>query len=205
MITAAVLHGETARRPRPVFIFDGHMTKTKVLRREFFDRPAPTVARDLLGKYLVRRLPAGRQVRDGGRLALMITEVEAYEGWEDKASHASRGRTERNAPMFGPAGRWYVYFVYGIHWMLNVVTGAAGHPAAVLIRGLDGISGPARLTKSLGIDRRLNGRAALPREGLWIEDRGVVLPPRRVGRGPRVGVAYAGDWAKKPYRYFLKT
>jgi len=170
----------------------------RVLRRDFFDRPALTVARELLGKYLVRRLPGGRIE------ALMIAEVEAYDGFRDKASHAHRGRTGRNAPMFGAAGQWYVYFVYGIHWMLNAVTGPEGYPAAVLVRGLEGCAGPARLTKRLRIDRRQNGLLVSRRSGLWIEDRGMSLPPRRIGRGSRIGVAYAGAWAAKPYRFFLR-
>lgn len=179
------------------------MSGNKVLKKKFFERPTRTVAKELLGKYLVRRLPAGRPGRD--RLeARMITEVEAYDGFGDLASHASRGRTARNEPMFGEAGKWYVYFVYGMHWMLNVVTGRPGYPAAVLVRGLEGVSGPARLTKLLSIDGRVNGRRAAPVTGLWIEDRGVRLPSGRIGRGPRIGVAYAGAWAAKPYRYFIK-
>lgn len=173
------------------------MKKVRILKKSFYDRPAPVVAKELLGKYLVRR-------RGGRTAAAMITEVEAYDGFSDKASHAHRGRTERNAPMFGDAGRWYIYLVYGMHWMLNAVTGRTGYPAAVLIRGLEDLKGPARLTKAFGIDRRLNAAPAAPRSGLWIEDRGVRLPPRRIGSGPRIGVAYAEDWAAKPYRYFIK-
>ncbi len=168
----------------------------RVLGKEFFDRPALAVARGLIGKYLVRR--RGRRLE-----ARMITEVEAYDGWRDKASHASRGLTARNAPMFGPPGYWYVYFVYGMHWMLNVVTGAKGYPAAVLIRATEGIRGPARLTKRLGVARPLNGRPADRSSGLWIEDRGVRIRPRDIHRGPRIGVAYAGEWAAKPYRFHL--
>jgi DNA-3-methyladenine glycosylase len=169
----------------------------KILPKRFFDRPAAAVARDLLGKYLIRKR--------GDRLqALMITEAEAYDGFTDKASHAHRGQTRRNEPMFGPAGRWYIYFVYGMHWMLNVVTGGRGYPAAVLIRGVEGISGPARSTRALGIDGRLNGRSAAKRTGLWVEDRGVRMPAGRVGCGPRIGVAYAGEWAAKPLRFFIR-
>lgn len=169
----------------------------KILSKSFFEHPAATVARDLLGKFLVRK--RGRRVQ-----ALMITEVEAYDGFQDKASHAHKGQTRRNEPMFGPAGRWYIYFVYGMHWMLNAVTGGRGYPAAVLIRGLEGISGPARLTKALGVDGRLNDRPVSPPAGLWIEDKGIRLSPGRIGRGPRVGVAYAGEWAAKPLRFFIK-
>lgn len=101
----------------------------KVLERQFFRRQTLVVARELLGKFLVRRW-RGREI------AAMITEVEAYDGFSDKASHASRGVTARNAVMFGDAGRWYVYFTYGMHWMLNVVTREEGYPAAILVRGV---------------------------------------------------------------------
>lgn len=152
------------------------------------------VAENLLGKFLVR----------DGR-TFMITEVEAYDGFEDKASHASRGETPRNKVMFGEAGVWYVYFVYGMHHMLNIVTGAEGYPAAVLIRGIEGISGPARLTKSLGIDWQMNEQKAIHASGLWIEDRGIIIPKNRIERTPRIGVAYAGEeWAGKPWRFCIK-
>lgn len=132
----------------------------------------------------------------------MIIETEAYDGFEDKASHASRGETPRNKVMFGEAGVWYVYFVYGMHHMLNIVTGAKGYPSAVLIRGVEGISGPARLTKALGIDRAMNEQKAERKSGLWIEDRGVIVPKNRIERTPRIGVAYAGEeWAEKPWRF----
>ncbi len=166
----------------------------RVLNKKFFERPALEVAPDLLGKFLIRNV-RGRET------ALMITDVEAYEGPEDKASHASRGQTERNKPMFGPAGHWYVYFTYGMHWLLNVVTGPAGYPAAVLIRGTKEIYGPARITKFLKVDKKLNGRLASKKDGLWLEDRGVEIEPRQIKKCKRVGVGYAGKWAGKPYRF----
>lgn len=168
----------------------------KVLKQEFFDRPTLTVARELLCCLLCRKV--GQKV-----VKMEITEVEAYDGPYDKASHASRGKTKRNAPMFGEAGRWYVYFTYGMHWMLNIVTGPEEYPAAVLIRGTREISGPARLTKFLKIDKRFNGEKAAHRSGLWIE-KGARVPEKRIRRTPRVGVAYAGAWAKKPYRFLVK-
>lgn len=168
----------------------------KVLKQEFFDRPTLTVARELLGCFLCRK--AGQKV-----VRMEITEVEAYDGPYDKASHASRGRTARNSAMFGKAGRWYVYFTYGMHWMLNIVTGPEEYPAAVLIRGTREISGPARLTRALRIDGRLNRKKSLRRSGLWIEKEKSV-PENRVRRAPRVGVAYAGAWAKKPYRFLSR-
>src|SRR3989338_482007 len=137
----------------------------KTLPQRFFKRPALLVAKELLGCFLCR-------VIGGKIMRLEITEVEAYDGLRDQASHASCGQTPRNSPMFGEAGRWYVYFTYGMHWMLNVVTGTKGYPAAVLIRGTDKITGPARLTKYLKIDKRLNGCLSDKKSGLWIEDRG---------------------------------
>jgi DNA-3-methyladenine glycosylase len=168
----------------------------KILKPPFFRRPVLTVARGLLGKYLVRRV-------GGKETALMITDVEAYLGLNDKASHASRGKTARNAPMFGPGGFWYVYFTYGMHWILNAVTGTEGRPSGVMFRAVEGIYGPARLTKALGIDRRQNHQAISKATGLWIEDRGVRVPSKLIRRAPRIGVDYAGDWAAKPYRLFI--
>lgn len=158
--------------------------------------PAAAIARRLLGCRL--------HVREGAEAghALRITETEAYDGPEDKACHASRGRTPRTTVLFGPPGRWYVYLCYGIHEMLNLVTGPEGHPAAVLIRGVEGLVGPGRVTKGLGIDRRFNTLPATPRTGLWIEDDGFVVPDADVQVGPRIGVDYAGPvWAAKPWRF----
>ena len=169
----------------------------KVLNIKFFNRPTEKVAKDLLGKFLVRNI--GRR-----EIVLMITEVEVYDGFGDKASHASRGKTARNSIMFGPAGYWYVYFTYGMHWMLNIVTRESGYPAAVLIRGVAGFGGPAKLTKFLKVDSRFNGLSANKRSGLWLEDRGVRLRDSKVKKGPRVGVSYAGPyWAKRKWRFWI--
>lgn len=173
------------------------MKGKKILKRKFFQKSTVIIAEKLLGKFLVRKI-------GNKELALMITEVEAYDGFDDKASHAHRGKTERNKIMFGRAGVWYVYFTYGMHWMLNMVTGEIGYPAAVLIRGTDQISGPARLTKFLKIDKKLNGERADKKFGLWIEDRGVKISRGEIKKTPRVGVAYAGpSWSKKKYRFVL--
>ena len=166
----------------------------KTLASDFFERDARIVAKELLGKYLVRRI--GRK-----KVAARITETEAYLGPYDLASHARHGKTARTAVMFGPPGVWYVYFTYGMHYMLNIVARREGIPSAVLIRGVEGIVGPGRLTKKLAIDKTLNMKAAVPASGLWIEDRGEIVPKRKIITGPRVGVDYAGEWAKKPYRY----
>ncbi|HET8581260.1 MAG TPA: DNA-3-methyladenine glycosylase [Candidatus Paceibacterota bacterium] len=168
----------------------------RVLGMAFFDRDTVTVARELLGMHLVRRFP------DGEERALMITETEAYDGPHDLAAHSAHGRTARTDVLFGPAGNWYVYFIYGMHEMLNIVTGGEG--AAVLIRGAGEISGPGRLTKALAITRALNKEAAAPESGLWIEDRGDAVPDAWIAATPRIGVAYAKEWAAKPWR-FVRT
>ncbi len=132
----------------------------------------------------------------------MIVETEAYVGKEDLASHASCGRrTARNEVMYGPAGHAYVYFTYGMHWLLNVVCAEKDDPQAVLIRGLDVVSGPARLTKFFGIDGQLNGEDLVESKELWIEDRGVKVEEEEIKITPRVGVAYAKEWKDKPLRF----
>jgi len=131
----------------------------------------------------------------------MITDVEAYDGLDDQASHASIGQTERNKVMFGEAGYWYVYFTYGMHWMLNAVTGSVNYPAAVLIRGTEEIYGPARITKFLKVDKKFNGFLIGKKSGLWIEDRGEKNIAVSVEKCKRVGVDYAGQWADKLYRF----
>ena len=166
-----------------------------VLRKAFFERSAVLVAKDLIGCYLC--------TVDG---RLMIIETEAYEGLEDKASHASRGKTARNEVMFGDPGIWYVYFTYGMHYMLNIVCGANGHPAAVLIRGVEGAIGPGRLTKKLGVDKRFNKQKANRKTGLWIEPSPLSLRDRdKIMCTPRIGVDYSGPiWSTKKWRFVLK-
>ena len=172
------------------------MAQRKVLQKQFFARSSLLVAPDLVGKFLVRRIR-------GKEISCMVIEVEAYVGVKDKASHAHRGRTPRNDVMFGEAGIWYVYLIYGMYEMLNVVTGAKGSPSAVLIRGVEGIAGPGRLTRALRIDRKLNKKKTAPASGLWFEDRGVVVQKKDIQKTPRIGVAYAAEWADKPYRFVL--
>ena len=184
----------------------------KILPSSFFDRPTVKVAQDLIGCVL-----ACKHGRDTERLT--ITETEAYDGFDDKASHASRGKTARNEIMFRSAGHIYVYFTYGMHWMLNIVTGPRDYPAAVLIRGgIDRdtdsnankpVNGPARLTKYLGITGKLNGKKLGRVSGLWIEARtpamtAILNDPRAIKRMPRIGVDYAGPvWAKKKWRFIF--
>ncbi len=168
---------------------------------QWFARPALQVARDLLGKVLVR-------TRGKARLEGIITEVEAYTGPHDKACHAYKGRTRRTEVMFGPAGHWYVYLCYGMHEMLNVVTGREGYPAAVLIRGVacagEWVEGPGRVTRRLCVGRAFNALPAVPSRGLWVEDRGIRIPVRAVARTPRIGIAYAQEWREKPYRFVVQ-
>ena len=167
-----------------------------VLPKTFFNRPTIAVARDLLGKFLVRKI--GTQTIEG-----MITEVEAYVGPEDKASHASRGRTERTKVMFGHPGHWYIYLVYGMHHCLNVVTEKEGYPAAILIRSIECVSGPGRVSKHFKIEKRLNEKPASQTGGLWIEDRGICIT--KLMRGKRIGVDYAGKWKDKLWRWRVVT
>jgi DNA-3-methyladenine glycosylase len=173
-----------------------------VLTLAFYRRPTLEVARDLLGRTLCRRLPEG-EVRRG-----KIVEVEAYDGPDDRASHAHRGRTPRNRPMFATGGIAYVYQIYGVHFCFNVVTGDGDYPAAVLVRAteapVDGFSaaGPGKLCRAFEIDRSLDGCGLRGRK-LWLEE-GTTVPDRRVRRTPRIGVHYAGPWAAKRYRFLIR-
>jgi DNA-3-methyladenine glycosylase len=190
------------------------------LPRGFFARDTLVVARALLGTKLVREL-------DGKRLTGVIVECEAYIGQGDTACHASRGRTPRNEVMFGPPGFAYVYFTYGMHWMLNVVTEAEGFPAAVLLRALqpmEGIekmralrqakgrartdqeltSGPARLTQALGVDRTFSGADLVTGGQLWLEPGDSILDDG-VECGPRIGVKYAAEKDRlAPWRFWVR-
>lgn len=170
-----------------------------VLGQEFFHRDSHLAARELLGQNLCRLMPDGSV----GRFA--VTEVEVYDGFEDKASHASRGKTPRNSVMFGPGGFWYVYLCYGMHWMLNVTTREEGYPAALLIRGVGEWNGPGKLTKALGIGRETDRLPALPESGLWWERGTKTVPEGEVLSLPRIGVSYAGpEWSAKAWRLLWK-
>jgi DNA-3-methyladenine glycosylase len=183
------------------------------LPRSFYEQSTVEVARQLLGKHLVRKH------RDGTTIG-RIVETEAYVGPEDKACHASRGRTPRTEVMFGPAGHAYVYFVYGFHYMLNIVTEERDLPAAVLIRAVEPLkgitlmrqrrgmetlprlaSGPGKLCEAFAIDRTLNG-SDLCGSVLYVRDDGDSTPSF-VAR-PRIGVDYAGKWKHKPWRFLIK-
>jgi DNA-3-methyladenine glycosylase len=184
-----------------------------ILQPGFYDRPTLTVARQLLGARLVRML-------DGQRLAGVILETEAYVGMDDLGCHARSGQTRRNAVMFGSPGHAYVYFTYGMHWMLNAVSEREGFPAAVLLRAIrpvEGVEtiasrregrdtfGPAKLTQALGIDGSLNGIDLCVVDGdLWIEA-GELIPDGRVVSGPRVGLFTVPEpWKSIPWRFQVK-
>lgn len=181
----------------------------------FYQRPTVEVARDLLGAVLVRALPEGLA-------AVRLTEVEAYLGQDDPASHTFRGRrTARNASMWGEGGRLYVYFTYGMHHCANVVTRRAGEPEAVLLRagvvvaghgavrarrgGREDLVGPAKLCQGLAIDRRLDGVTLTPDVGLWLARDRRAAANVEVAALPRVGVAYAGEAAAWPLRFVLRV
>ena len=153
------------------------------LSYEFYHRPCLQVARELVGKILVHRV-------DGREYRLRITETEAYCGESDTACHAHKGRTRRTEVMYRSAGTIYIYLCYGVHWMLNIVTGEEDAPEAVLIRACAGkANGPGKLTKALGITGALNRGSILGGE-LWIEDDGLSCAVRTL---PRVGIGYASE------------
>lgn len=190
--------------------------------KNFFQRDSEIVAEELLGKILVRNIP------ELGCVKCRITETECYRGTEDKASHAYGGRrTKRNEAMYMDAGTIYVYFTYGMYYMLNIVTGKAEYPDAVLIRSVVPVSdqdvfaqkrfgkkftelnryqkinllnGPGKLTKALEIDQNLN--KSILGENLYIEDDG--FTEYSVERTPRIGINYAKEWKDRPYRFVLK-
>ena len=183
------------------------------LPRLFYEQKTIDVAKQLLGKYLVRKHPEGNTV---GR----IVETEAYVGPQDLACHASKGRTARTEVMFGQAGHAYVYFIYGFYNMLNLVTEQKDHPAAVLIRAVEPVSGidlmkrrrevdklrnlasgPGKLCLAFAIDRSLNG-ADLCNGVLYVEDRSEPTP--KFDATPRIGVDYAGKWKDKRYRFLIR-
>ncbi len=162
------------------------------LGEEFFEKDVLEVAPLLLGKILIRKIPNGMFFK------YMITETEAYRGEEDLACHASRGKTPRNQIMYEKGGYVYVYLIYGIHWMLNFVTGSENQPQAVLIRGLRDINGPGRITRQLEIGKEFYGENLTVSPRLWLEDDGIHIPYKTT---PRIGVNYAGDWKNKPWRF----
>ncbi|MDP3954616.1 MAG: DNA-3-methyladenine glycosylase [bacterium] len=193
------------------------------LTREFFDRDTKVVAKELLGKVLVRKI-------NGKKVEGVIIETEAYCGLNDLASHASRGRTSRTEVMFGKPGMIYVYFIYGMYHCLNIVTEKENYPAAVLIRSCElilpspkqiknsnkklpvtsyglpviNLNGPGKLCRYFQIDRGLNAEDLIASKELWIEDGGIIIKPTQIKCLSRVGVDYAGKYKDKKWRYYVK-
>ncbi|MFH2136650.1 MAG: DNA-3-methyladenine glycosylase [Patescibacteria group bacterium] len=186
------------------------------IKKNFYNRNTIKVAQEILGKFLVRKI--GKKI-----IAGKIVETEAYVGPSDLASHASRGKTARTAPMFGPPGHAYVYLVYGLNYCFNIVTEKENYPAAVLIRAIeptDGIdlikkfrknqkiifnltNGPGKLCQALKIDKSLNN-SDISKNILWVEDRGLKIKPSEIVAAKRIGVDYAGQYKNKPWRFYLR-
>ncbi len=163
--------------------------------RDFFLRDVLEVAPALLGKKIVRRFP------DGTIKKYQITETEAYRGIEDRACHASKGRTPRTEVMFQQGGTVYVYFIYGQYWLLNFVTGEEGDASAVLIRGMEGFPGPGRLGRELQLDRSFYGEDLVTSGRMWIEEG---ERPVQIQSGSRIGIHYAGEpWVSNRWRFFI--
>jgi len=168
----------------------------KKLEIDFYRQDAVTVAEKLLGQILVRKWDDGTESR------YQITETEAYFGVEDLACHASKGRTPRTEIMYADGGKVYVYLIYGMYWMLNVVTGDENHPQAVLIRGLDDVLGSGKVGRLLKMDKTFYGEDLLSSNRIWIEDSTETV---NFVTAARVGIEYAGDeWKNKPWRFILK-
>lgn len=171
--------------------------KNIILDENFFHRDVLEVAPDLVGKLIVRTFD------DGSEVALRITETEAYRGEEDTACHASKGKTERTKILYGKSGTIYVYLCYGMHWLMNAVTGEAGQPQAVLFRACDVYNGPAKLTKKLGIDKSFNGESFCGNSRIRIEDDGC---RPEIETLPRVGIDYATpEYRDIPWRFADKN
>jgi len=181
----------------------------KRLSREFYTRPTLVVAKDLLGKYLVRRV--GKK-----KLVGKIVETEAYIGPKDRASHSYGGKiTDRTKTFYLKGGHLYVYLCYGIYWMLNIVTEKENKPEAILIRALEPIgkydfskiknssNGPGKLCRWLEIDKSFNGEDLTKSKRIWLEDRGEKIKKSQIKASRRIGVDYAREWAKKPWRFYI--
>lgn len=188
----------------------------KKIKKNFYNRETLKVAQELLGKFLVRKI--GKKI-----IAGKIVETEAYVGLSDLASHASRGKTARTAPMFGPPGHAYVYLVYGSNYCFNIVTEKENYPAAVLIRAIEPAegadfmkryrktqklifnltNGPGKFCQAFKINKTLNS-LDLTKNILWVEDRGIKIKSSEIAAVKRVGVDYAGEYKNKPWRFYLR-
>jgi len=173
--------------------------KRVLTKNDLVSEDTPWLAQNLLGKFLIYE-------KNGKKIEKMITEVEAYDGPKDRASHAHKGKTPRTEVMFYEAGHWYIYLIYGMYFMANIVTGPREFPAAILIRGVENISGPGKVTKSFGITKKFNGKKASFQNKLYIIDKGIKVPYKKIKKTPRIGVSYAGKyWAGKKYRFILTS
>ena len=189
----------TTYQPNSVVCYTLVMCK---LPRDFYDRDTVVVAKELLGKYLVHIVHGKPRI---GK----IVETEAYLGPHDLAAHSARGKTKRNEVMFGPAGYAYVYLIYGVYFCTNIVTEREGHASAILLRALEPIenitdktSGPGLLSRAMAIDKRLYGHDLLSRDFF------ISMPDKEekisIVKRPRIGVDYAGVWAKRHLRFYIK-
>jgi DNA-3-methyladenine glycosylase len=166
------------------------------LMNDFFERDVLKVAPELIGKSIIC-------IKGNKTEEYIITETEAYRGTEDLACHASKGKTARNQIMFDSGGKIYVYFIYGMYWMLNFVTGGKDNPQAVLIRGIQGFDGPGKLTRKLGIDKTFYGEDLCTSKRIWVADNHSLV---NYYTTPRIGIDYAGEiWKNKPWRFVLKS
>ena len=162
----------------------------------FFNRDILEVASDLPGKILTR------QFEDGSVIRLIINDIEIYRGEEDLACHASKGRTSRTEVMYHEGGKLYVYLIYGMYWMLNIVAGPVNSPQAILIRGAGNFNGPGKLTKFLKIDKSFYGEELGESSRIWIEDTNIRYD---FHRSKRIGIEYASKhWRNIEWRYFIK-
>lgn len=162
----------------------------------FYDQPSLEIAPKILGAKLCHR------GKDDLIKKFTICETEAYHGTDDLASHASKGKNQKNQLMFGPSNIWYLYLCYGVHWMLNLVTDREGTPSAVFIRATLEVKGPGRLTRKLSLDQSYSGIPNDPSANLWLEKSS--LKPETIKRGPRVGISGAGSyWSEVPYRFWF--
>jgi DNA-3-methyladenine glycosylase len=164
------------------------------LPTDFFLRDVLEVAPELIGKLLVRQFDDGRIEK------YRIMETEAYRGVEDLACHASKGRTPRTEVMFLEGGTVYVYLIYGMYWLLNLVTGNEGDASAVLIRGIEGCSGPGRVGRKLQLDKSFYGENLSNSSRIWLEDAVAVA---EIKTSKRIGIGYAGEWENKLWRFYL--
>ena len=168
----------------------------KRLDSSLYFLPATELAPKLLGKLLCVK-------REGELITLRITETEAYFGEEDTACHAHKGRTQRTEILYSKGGNVYVYLCYGIHCLMNIISGEENHPEGVLIRGVEGFNGPGKLTKYMGIDRTFNGLSAVDSDVIWVADDGFEVD--KIYTSPRIGIDYATEeYRNKPWRFYIK-